>query len=134
MNLSNDVMCIFEHTGIIKKNNIGDLVAVDMRKKPGLHVYAMSKDLHYVPTNGRIFSILQSSVNLKVCDYAISARHLMMYNAMTYKRATLLFNANQKNGKLEAKIENVPNTKIGSNKKASLNEKNNAKNGSYHDS
>eukprot|EP00957_Ditylum_brightwellii_P150925 11492069-Ditylum_brightwellii.AAC.1 len=113
---------------------MGDLVAVDMRLKPGLHMYATTKDMHYVPTNGKIFSILQSSVNLKVCDYAISARYLVLYNAMIDKRSKVLFNANQKNGNLEAKIEYVPNTKIGSNRKAFSHEKNNAKNGSDYDS
>eukprot|EP00957_Ditylum_brightwellii_P204830 15341013-Ditylum_brightwellii.AAC.1 len=65
MNLSNDVMGVFEHIGMMKENKMGDLVAADMRLKPGLHVYATTKDLNYVPTNGRIFSILQSSVILK---------------------------------------------------------------------
>eukprot|EP00957_Ditylum_brightwellii_P189151 14397953-Ditylum_brightwellii.AAC.1 len=66
---------------------MGDVVAVDMRLKLGLHVYATTKDLNHVSTNGRIFPILQSSVNLKVCDVAMSARHLMSYNAMIDKRA-----------------------------------------------
>ena len=134
MNLSNEVMCVFERIGMMKENNMGDLVAVDMRLKPGLHVYATTKDLHYVPTNGRIFSILRSSVNLKVCDYAMSARYLTPYNAMVDKRAKVLFNANQKDGKLEAKIEHVANTKIKSNRKALLRENKNAKNGSDYDS
>eukprot|EP00957_Ditylum_brightwellii_P112829 8602497-Ditylum_brightwellii.AAC.1 len=130
MNLSNDVMGAFECIGMTKENNMSDLVAVDMRLEPGLYVYATTKDLHYVTTNGRIFSILQSSVNSKVCDYTMSARYLALYNAMIDKRATFLFNANQKYDKLEANIEYVPNTKIGRNRKALLREKNNAKNGS----
>eukprot|EP00957_Ditylum_brightwellii_P032998 2501797-Ditylum_brightwellii.AAC.1 len=73
MNLSTDVMGVFEHIGMMKENNMGNLVTIDMRLKPGLHVYATTKDMHYVSTNGRIFSILQSSVNLKVCDYAMSS-------------------------------------------------------------
>jgi hypothetical protein len=73
-------------------------------------------------------------VNLKVCDYAMSARYLTSYNAMIDKRAKVLFNANQKDGKLEAKIEHVANTKIKSNRKALLRENKNAKNGSDYDS
>eukprot|EP00957_Ditylum_brightwellii_P179498 13674283-Ditylum_brightwellii.AAC.1 len=53
---------------------------------------------------------------------------------MIDKRAKVLFNVNQKDVKLEAKIEHVPNTKIGSNKKTLLLEKNNANNGSDYDS
>eukprot|EP00957_Ditylum_brightwellii_P119641 9128245-Ditylum_brightwellii.AAC.1 len=58
MNLSNEVMGIFVHVGIMKEDNIYSLVAVDMRLKPGLHVYATTKEMHYVPTNGRTSSIL----------------------------------------------------------------------------
>eukprot|EP00957_Ditylum_brightwellii_P118073 9004811-Ditylum_brightwellii.AAC.1 len=105
MNLGNDMTGVFERIGMMKQNNMGDLVAVDMRLKPGLHVYARTKDMHYVPTNGRIFSILQSSASLNVCDYAMSARNLSLYNVMIDKRAKVLFNVNQKDGKLEAKIE-----------------------------
>eukprot|EP00957_Ditylum_brightwellii_P189212 14402292-Ditylum_brightwellii.AAC.1 len=53
---------------------------------------------------------------------------------MIDKRAKALFNANQKDGKLGAKIEYTENTKIGSNSKALLCEKNNAKNSSEFDS
>eukprot|EP00957_Ditylum_brightwellii_P182388 13894278-Ditylum_brightwellii.AAC.1 len=112
MNLSNDVMGVFEHIGMMSENNMGDLVAVVVRMKPGLH----------------------SSVSLKVCDYAMSARYLTLYNEMIDKIAGVLFNANQKDGKLEAKIEYVPSTKIGSNRKALLQKKKNAKNGSDFDS
>eukprot|EP00957_Ditylum_brightwellii_P124614 9497412-Ditylum_brightwellii.AAC.1 len=97
MNLSNGVMGVFEHIGMMKENNVGDLVAV-------------------------------------VCDYAISARYLAMYKAMIDQKAKVHFNANQKDGKLEAKIEYVLNTKIGSNRKVLLCEKNNAKNDSDIDS
>eukprot|EP00957_Ditylum_brightwellii_P201460 15325753-Ditylum_brightwellii.AAC.1 len=64
----------------------------------------------------------------------MSARYLTLYNAMIDKKAEVLFNANQKDGKLEAKIEYVANIKIGSNRKASLHEKNNTKNCSDFDS
>eukprot|EP00957_Ditylum_brightwellii_P134366 10243526-Ditylum_brightwellii.AAC.1 len=64
----------------------------------------------------------------------MSARYLTSYNAMIDKRAKVFFNANQNDGKLEAKIEYVANTQIRSNRKASLHENNNAKNGPDHDS
>eukprot|EP00957_Ditylum_brightwellii_P043987 3338359-Ditylum_brightwellii.AAC.1 len=134
MKLSNEVKVAFEHIVMMKDNNRGDLVAVDMRLKPGLHVYATTKDMNYVPTNGRVFPILLSSVNLKFCDYVMPARHLMSYNAMIDKRAKVLFKANQKDGNLEANIEYVANTKIRSNRKDLLCEKNNAKNSSDFDS
>eukprot|EP00957_Ditylum_brightwellii_P044223 3355725-Ditylum_brightwellii.AAC.1 len=61
MNLSNDVMGIFEHIGMMKENSMSELVDVDMMLKPGLHMHATTKDLHYVPTNGRIFYIVKFS-------------------------------------------------------------------------
>eukprot|EP00957_Ditylum_brightwellii_P201481 15325844-Ditylum_brightwellii.AAC.1 len=82
---------------------MGDLVAVDMRLKPGLHAYATTKK-HALCIN-------------KWKD--------LFYIAKFNKRAKVLFDANQKDSKLEAKIEYVPNTKIGSNRKALLREKNN---------
>eukprot|EP00957_Ditylum_brightwellii_P183264 13959859-Ditylum_brightwellii.AAC.1 len=105
MNLSYEGMDVLEHIGMMKENNKGDLVAVDIKLMPGLYVHATTKDMHFVPANGMTFCILQISVNLKVCDYAMPARYLTSYNTMRDKRATVLFNANQKDGKLEAKIE-----------------------------
>eukprot|EP00957_Ditylum_brightwellii_P099349 7567987-Ditylum_brightwellii.AAC.1 len=48
----------------------------------------------------------------------MSERYLMLYNAMVDKRGKVLFNADQKDGKLKAKIEYAANTKVGSNRKA----------------
>ena len=94
----------------------GEIVIKDIRLRAGLHVYPTNRDEQWCPVNGILFTLLRGSINLQICDHAMSERYLTTYTAMIDKRARVLFSADVRHGTLQIEADLIPNTKIASNR------------------
>ena len=89
----------------------------------GKHQYPAEPYEHISPMNSEIFALVQSSINLQICDKVMSARYIAKYAAGIETRATANFSTSNESNVLKVNVCDVENSKIAGVKASKKNDK-----------
>ena len=105
-----------------------DELQVTTTLRAGKYMYAASAGEHMSPLNVPLWSIVKSSLNvLKVCK-SVASRYLTSYAAGKEEHADVNINPDNSSNRLNIRVENVQNKKIGGVRKILSRETKNQKN------